>query len=357
MACSNIDCLDTVFRFKINIDELESGEIESPEICLSKIAWKIQLCKRLINEGDSDASIIDIRLVGTPPSDISDTAKWSCDVRAIFKLLSKTTGKDILKSFSKKEFNNKCPAHEISGFVSCAELLDPKNQYIQENEATFEIRILVNPLNCVKSMKMEQISAKVRVIVENISKLSNTYSPEIIVRGIRWKIQIKKEDDHFAVYLWATEEDMDMNWTWEVDYSFKLLSFNSKVDPVDCKSTSDYFRWGTPSWGYGKLIKWSDLHDSKRRFVRNDTAILEVNFAVKSPKPLWQCDSVATKVASVLECSICFENFCGREILATKCGHLFCSPCINRSIEDRHKCPMCNAPSVAGDLRPIFFSW
>lgn len=356
MACSNIDCLETVFRFKVNIDDLETGKIESPDICVSKIPWKIQLLKRSISESN-DASYLDVYLVGSTPSNIDATTKWSCDVRAIFKLLSKAPGKGIVKHFTKKQFSHKCLSHGISEFVPWDELLEAKNQYIYENEVTFEIKILANPLNCAKSMQMEQISTKLRVIVENISKLGNAYSPEVMVRGIRWKIQTKKEEEFFAVYLWAVEEDMDMNWCWEVEYSFKLLSFNSKIEPIDCKSTSDVFRWGTPSWGYGKLIKWSELVDPKRRFVRNDTAIVEVKFTVKSPKPLWECDKVVTKTNSALECSICFENFCGREIVATKCGHLFCSPCITRSIEDREKCPMCNAAAVNTDLRPIFFSW
>lgn len=359
MACSNVDCLETIFRFKVNIDNVSDlGEIESSEIILSKVPWRVKLCKRSTSENNNDANVLDIFLVGAPPPDICTETKWSCEVKAFFKLLAfDSPAKEIVKYFSKKEFNNKCLSHGITEFVSWDELLDEKNQYVHENEATFEIEILTNPLNCVKPRTMEQTSTKVRVIVENISKLGNTYSPELIIRGIRWKIQTKKEDEHFAVYLWATEDDMDMNWCWEVEYSFKLLSFNSKVEPIDCKSTSDVFRWGTPSWGYGKLIKWPELMDPKRRFVRNDTSLLEVKFAVKPPKPLWECEKKPPKIVSPLECSICFENFCGREISATKCGHLFCSQCINRSIEDREKCPMCNATAFTSDLRPIFFSW
>lgn len=358
MACSNVDCLETIFCFKVNLDDFELGEIESTEVILSKVPWKIKLVKRSTSENNNNVNVLDIILVGAPPSDITKTTKWSCEVKASIKLLAlNSTGTEIVKHFVKKQFNNKCLSHEINDFVSWEELLDEKNQYVEENEVTFEIGIQTNPLNCIEPMAMEQTSTKARVIVENVSKLGNAYSPELLVRGIRWKIQTKKEDDFFAVYLWATEEDMDMNWCWEVEYSFKLLSFNSKVEPIDCKITSDFFRWGTPSWGYGKLIKWTELLDSKRRFVRNDTAIIEVKFAVKAPKPLWECEKYTPKVVTPLECSICFENFCGREISATKCGHLFCSQCINRSIEDRQKCPMCNANAVVSDLRPIFFSW
>lgn len=357
MASTNLNCLETVFRFKLNINSLETGDIFSPELNLSKLSWKVKVCKRLTSENSDDVNVVDVFLVCEPPSDIG-IEKWSCRVRAVFKLLSLASSeKELTKVFSNKEFNNNCLSHGISEFCSWPDLLESQNHHVQENDVTFEVEILTSPLNCIKMMAMEQMSTKLRVIVENVSKLGNTYSPEVIVRSIRWKIQTRKEDEHFAVYLWAVEDDMDINWCWEVEYSFKLMSFNSKIEPVDCKTTSDIFRWGTPSWGYGKLIKWPEFMDPKKRFVRNDTVIIEVKFTVNPPKPLWECEKSPTKVVSALECSICFENFCGREIAATKCGHIFCSKCINRSIEDRQKCPMCNAVAVIADLRPIFFSW
>lgn len=355
MANSSVNCLESVFRFKFNITEFETNDVESPEFTLSNVPWKLLLRKKGASESN-DSSVLDVCLVCGLVAD-NTIAKWSCEMCATFRLLSCES--EIVKHLSKKQFNNQNLSHSIDNFISWAELMDEKNQFVLENEAVLEVVISSNPLNYRKSVGMEQTSTKLRVIVDGVSKLGNTYSPEVTVRGIRWKIQTKKEEDHFAVYLWAVEEDMDINWCWDVEYSFKLLSFNSKIEPIDCKTTSDIFRWGTPSWGYGKLIKWSEFVDPKRRFVRNDTAVIEVKFTVQPPKPLWECEASRkeTKVSTVLECSICFESFCGREISATKCGHLFCNACITRSIEDRQKCPMCNAAAQAADLRPIFFSW
>ncbi|XP_031632842.1 uncharacterized protein LOC116346777, partial [Contarinia nasturtii] len=349
MASLKFDCSETVFRFKFNIDRLKLGEIETPEIKLSKLHWKIKLNKRSTSESNNDTDEIDVSLVCEPSSDINKTI-WSCNALAVFKLVS--SKQEIVKTLSNKEFNSKHLSHTINGFVPWNELLNVENQYMNENEVSLDIEIQTNPLCCIKAMAMEQSSTKLRLIVESVSKLGNVYSPEVILRGIRFKIQTRKEDEHFAVYLWAVEDDMDMNWCWEVFYSFKLLSFNNKVEPIDCKTTSDIFRYGCPSWGYGRLIKWSEFIDPKKRFVRNDTAIIEIEFTVKPPKPLWECkkDTTYTKTVRTLECSICFENFCEREVCATKCGHLFCTECITRSIEDRQKCPMCNADAAIDDL-------
>jgi SWI/SNF-related matrix-associated actin-dependent regulator of chromatin subfamily A3 len=39
------------------------------------------------------------------------------------------------------------------------------------------------------------------------------------------------------------------------------------------------------------------------------------------------------------DCPVCFETL--QDSVITKCGHIFCTPCIERVIEMQHKCPMC----------------
>lgn len=41
-------------------------------------------------------------------------------------------------------------------------------------------------------------------------------------------------------------------------------------------------------------------------------------------------------------CAICMEDPFLNKPVSTKCGHVFCSACLLRSLADRPKCPMCN---------------
>lgn len=39
------------------------------------------------------------------------------------------------------------------------------------------------------------------------------------------------------------------------------------------------------------------------------------------------------------DCPVCLESL--KEPVITKCGHIYCTPCIERVIDTQHKCPMC----------------
>eukprot|EP00897_Mesotaenium_endlicherianum_P006224 jgi/Mesen1/562/ME000105S10733 len=56
---------------------------------------------------------------------------------------------------------------------------------------------------------------------------------------------------------------------------------------------------------------------------------------------------------SILRCSVCHDR--RKEVVITKCFHLFCSPCIQRNLEIRHrKCPGCNVPFGQNDVRNVY---
>ncbi|TVU46597.1 hypothetical protein EJB05_06140 [Eragrostis curvula] len=55
---------------------------------------------------------------------------------------------------------------------------------------------------------------------------------------------------------------------------------------------------------------------------------------------------------AILKCGVCFDR--PKEVVITKCFHLFCSPCIQRNLEIRHrKCPGCGTPFGQNDVREV----
>ncbi|OMP00714.1 Zinc finger, RING-type [Corchorus olitorius] len=56
----------------------------------------------------------------------------------------------------------------------------------------------------------------------------------------------------------------------------------------------------------------------------------------------------------ILKCSICLDR--PKEVVITKCYHLFCNPCVHKIItESRHrKCPVCSASFGANDVKPVY---
>ncbi|KAK9050112.1 hypothetical protein SSX86_030918 [Deinandra increscens subsp. villosa] len=55
----------------------------------------------------------------------------------------------------------------------------------------------------------------------------------------------------------------------------------------------------------------------------------------------------------ILKCSVCLDR--PKEVVITKCFHLFCNACIQKIIETRHrKCPLCAASFGANDVKPVY---
>nr|XP_016459530.1 PREDICTED: E3 ubiquitin-protein ligase BRE1-like 2 isoform X2 [Nicotiana tabacum] len=53
---------------------------------------------------------------------------------------------------------------------------------------------------------------------------------------------------------------------------------------------------------------------------------------------------------AILKCGVCLDR--PKEVVITKCYHLFCNPCIQRNLEIRHrKCPACGAAFGQNDVR------
>lgn len=56
---------------------------------------------------------------------------------------------------------------------------------------------------------------------------------------------------------------------------------------------------------------------------------------------------------AILKCSVCHDR--PKEVVITKCYHLFCSPCIQRNLEIRHrKCPGCGVAFGQNDVRNVY---
>ncbi|KAJ7962070.1 E3 ubiquitin protein ligase [Quillaja saponaria] len=55
----------------------------------------------------------------------------------------------------------------------------------------------------------------------------------------------------------------------------------------------------------------------------------------------------------IVKCSICCDR--EKEVVITKCYHLFCNPCVQKIVEGRHrKCPRCAASFGRNDVKPIY---
>jgi len=96
---------------------------------------------------------------------------------------------------------------------------------------------------------------------------------------------------------------------------------------------------------YGKKRIEEDLMVANSKLARinahNDaTTIEKLNEEIKEYK-------------AILKCSVCHDR--PKEVVITKCYHLFCGPCIQRNLEIRHrKCPGCGTAFGQNDVRTVY---
>ncbi|RAL38752.1 hypothetical protein DM860_013433 [Cuscuta australis] len=59
------------------------------------------------------------------------------------------------------------------------------------------------------------------------------------------------------------------------------------------------------------------------------------------------------KYKEILNCGVCHDR--RKEVVVTKCYHLFCNPCVLKLIESRNrKCPFCATTFTANDVKPVY---
>ncbi|KAJ1697593.1 hypothetical protein LUZ63_006105 [Rhynchospora breviuscula] len=83
--------------------------------------------------------------------------------------------------------------------------------------------------------------------------------------------------------------------------------------------------------------------------VRSELAELSIENEEATIKKL---EEEVKECKAVLKCGVCFDR--PKEVVITKCFHLFCSTCIQRNLELRHrKCPGCGTPFGQNDVREV----
>jgi hypothetical protein len=60
--------------------------------------------------------------------------------------------------------------------------------------------------------------------------------------------------------------------------------------------------------------------------------------------------------AHVFQCAICLCNAANNsELSSTRCGHIFCSPCLDASMKRCKKCPICRKAIPKNGFHRLYF--
>lgn len=348
---SNSNCFNSTFRFAANVSQLESECVESSEIILNYVSWRVKLCKQ--NETNSVGVYLESFLN-------SNVSYWSCEAEASFKLFPvDANDRPIIRNLTKHKYTNESSSIGIEEFADWDEFM---LKYTSENVANFEIEISTSPLEHTPPNVMNPIYTRLHIMLNGVTNEPNAqfdyYSPEVTVQGVKWRIRIQRIDKYLGISLEANDDDLDLSFSYKVDAEFKLFTFSDPDttirEPISNQFTH-YYRHGWPKMGFANFIEWHDFVHPKHDYVVRNKANFFIQFKVEQPKSVWDDDQpeISTGKQS-LACTLCDDEFVNGKIVSMKCGHLLCKHCRDSHIPT-HICTVCGTQSATHQLNPIIF--
>lgn len=261
---------ETFARLNIDIDELQTKCVHSNNFRLYSLFWSVEFCK----SGDN----VTVELI----SNLSEEAPlWSCQADANVTLLDTESDEFLTKTITQQTFNSTNPSYRIDDLVSWDMFF---LICVHNNKSIVDISISIN--KPVRNLVSEQFSTKSYIYFENVSKFfdnSSMFSPNIVVRGIKWRVEASKRhpSNDLAVFLVPDSNDFRKSESWKVKASFNLINWNSITQGHSMHLDERFSK--TKSWGWDKFLSWDEFINPNNGYIQNDTAKFLVEITVDEP--------------------------------------------------------------------------
>lgn len=266
-----------VIRYNLHKTDFDGADypekcIESPEFEIHYVIWKIRVCKTREIFG-SDNLLITLVSVFR-----GKTEEWSCEAEANFKLLPKEPYNAVHIRFGYFNFARERSSPTKKKLIEWDKLL---TKHMIDDIATIDLAIKVKPPNRIPGI--QHTSTKFQMRILEVNTLTELFSEDANVRGIRWKVWVLNKGEYLGVYVLANEDDMDLDYAWNVTATFDLMSL-APGKTVSRTFSTIQFDWTYTSYGFNKFIKWTDFQNSSNKFVIDNAALLQIQLNVAKPK-------------------------------------------------------------------------
>lgn len=192
-------------------------------------------------------------------------------------------------------------------------------------------------------------SGKFRLTVSELSGFDQARSPFFSLDNIQFGFTIlkyprKNGSESLRVLLFHKDlKNRSLEMECKLTSSHTRNVIAEKVDRPDIQSKNTCI----------DMIPWNELFTSPNRFIRNDSFVMEVEIKIgKNGTSRSRATGESNSIQ--LECPICIEDLIGKPISSTPCGHMYCSSCIVRALQEQPTCPLCKKPVSESNLHPMF---
>lgn len=115
----------------------------------------------------------------------------------------------------------------------------------------------------------------------HVHEVANFWSSDFIIQAIPWNIHIRKvlrdNEDWLGVYLNCKKNDAPPDWAIAATLTVRLVSAHGDLYTIENSFEPGYFDHNSTGYGTAKFIKWNELFDAAKNYVKDDM----VNFNMK----------------------------------------------------------------------------
>lgn len=345
------------FRLEINrISQL--GQDFSKEFTFRDLKWKILLRKMAPSMENDMKTSVGI-YIGS--GDVSELKNHMCGVRSRISLL-KAANIIGVTSFVCQVYKSNCSSWGRPCFIEWRKLFE--DGYVRHDTVFLDVEIEVGPLELesLNNFNLVELTANLwKLTLNTISDFVATESTSFKFHNCLWSIKAFKvnygiiSEEYLRIGLICRNDGQD--WLIKVKTTLKLVAMKNDCEPIETKLNATFSKRDELEYIY--VVKWSELNN---KFVKDDSIEMmfemeldekeETSSESETSEP--ETSEAAAKKSIFVECAICMENMIEKEISETPCGHLFCTKCIEESIEANPVCPLCNAAVAVDELHRSF---
>lgn len=330
--------------------------VRSSELLVQNIPWKVEVCK----EGIGEKKSLGIYLQCAKETTADD---WSHTAYFIIKLSSFNKNIEPIDYItSPRVFDNYDKSYGTNNLIQWDRLFDIENGFVKNNTINLDIKIKVadsdDPNKSVLTSQIIESNAEeyhktlFSFNITNIRKLEAVKTPIFNMQKSPWALQVYKNRSSFlCVYL--TSKDFKNKTALKVKINCRLISSKGDAKTVDI-TEEKLFENSNRSLVF-RVISWEELLKPINGFVKNKSIIMDLDVKMEKLKRVAEIPASQTQKRR-LECTVCLEAIGDQEVSSSKCGHLFCTKCITKSIRTRTRCPACNTVLGLKDFHSLYLS-
>lgn len=337
-------------------------EFWSSSVIIHGLNWNIQILK--VNKtSNMEDDHMGVYLHCVNEKRISN---WNCAAWALVKLISFNSENLITKLINPDVYDS-VSGWGISEFITWSDLFNTEKNFVENDAIKIEVIIKANlPVigdghtlfESLDRCCASALSGHYRWTVPNVGNLLATCSPQFFLGGLPWEISVFRVGtqtghvrDLFGISLRC--KNSRPNWSWNVTISLSFLSLIENGMKVSFKQNINECVFNSNNPNASFVLLWHNLINPERGIINNDSAVIECEIRLRSPINNDLVNPRKRRFQVELQCAICLENIIYQRVLSTQCGHLFCAECIEKAIELRKFCPMCNTEVRLDNLRRI----